>query len=74
MWTDLLGLTGFAALVCGLWWIYPPAALVIGGALVCALAAGGAMNRRLEQERRRLKAEARARYYRNEPAASEWEA
>jgi hypothetical protein len=71
MWTDLLGLCGFAALVCGLWWIYPPSALIVGGTLLCGLAAGGAVNRRRQEDRTRAKRE-RARYYRNEPAASEF--
>jgi hypothetical protein len=33
---DLCILCGFAALVAGLWWLAPPAALIIGGMLMGA--------------------------------------
>lgn len=36
--TDLLGLAGAAALVGGAAWVYPPAGLIVAGALALALA------------------------------------
>lgn len=33
---DALALTGFALVCVGLWWIWPPLALIVGGIAVCA--------------------------------------
>lgn len=34
---DTLNLAGFAAVLTGLWWIYPPLSLIIGGAALVGL-------------------------------------
>lgn len=39
----LLGAIGCSALFAGLWWVYPPVALVVGG-LVCVGAANRLVN------------------------------
>lgn len=39
---DLSGLAGLASLSVGLWWVYPPAALIVSGAILLALAVFGA--------------------------------
>lgn len=39
---DLLAATGFALMLTGLWWIYPPAALIVGGGGSLTLACWGA--------------------------------
>jgi len=39
---DLLGAAGYVALCIGLWWIYPPATLIVGGVLLLVAAIVGA--------------------------------
>lgn len=53
---DLLFLCGFAAAAVGLWWVYPPAALIAAGLAVCGLAGSGARNERRQTAIRRMKA------------------
>jgi len=43
---DVLALAGFGVAFAGLWWIWPPAALVICGLPVCALGVWGAWRAR----------------------------
>jgi hypothetical protein len=71
---DLLAIAGLSSLAGGLWWIYPPAALVICGALVFALAVCGAVNERRQKVRRRLLQRVkRLRTVGNAAAAEEFE-
>ena len=51
---DALAFCGFAALAAGLWLIYPPAALVICGALILTLGCCGAANARRDAWRKKL--------------------
>jgi hypothetical protein len=46
---DAIALLGFAGLAVGLWWIYPPAALVACGSLLLLLGCSGATNDRRRQ-------------------------
>ena len=34
---DVLALLGFISLSIGLWWVYPPVALIVGGILLMAV-------------------------------------
>ena len=52
---DWLFLLGLSALCVGLWWIYPPAMLIVGGLIVCGLAWSGAENERRIVQIGRLK-------------------
>jgi len=59
MFLDALFLAGLATAAVGLWWIYPPAALIAGGVTVCALAGFGAVNERRQRELKLTRARAR---------------
>ena len=58
---DLLCFAGFAALTVGLWWIFPPVALVAGGGIILALGCCGAVNSRRERELAKVRAKLKRR-------------
>lgn len=73
---DLLFLAGFASAAVGLWWIYPPAALIIPGSVVCILASFGVANERRRKQLARLRRDHRSermRILKQEGQASDYE-
>lgn len=40
---DALGATGLGMLFTGLWWVYPPAAMIVVGGVVAAVGIAGAL-------------------------------
>lgn len=52
---DLGGLLGFAVLCYGLWSVYPPAAAIVGGALLLLGSCSAAANLRRERSRKARK-------------------
>lgn len=49
---DIVGLLGMALLFAGLWWIYPPASLIVCGLILLVLANGKLLTRLLARGRK----------------------